>query len=754
MGESLVKISDDQQVTADDLNNIGAYAQESLDHVVADGIDESKKFAGFTVTAAGVASVIVADGRLYNGGAVYKREDGGVAIDLITLLPAIAQKYVTIIGYGTTRATAVEPRTFLVDVDTEETEAKAVSTETQRYCNLDKISGVEAATPTVPALNSEYLAIAHVLLDPTGIVSITMVAENALDSVSDVAARTKTLETWKSRTGARLDVYDASLAGLQTKVRGTPSAAVVVAIAGDVARLKEQAEIPETYTYYDADRFLTTDKSDTGNVDWLARVEEGAHFADAAVQMGQLLLLNADDATVDVTDNFLLPAYEDEERERIVGNDSEVAISQYAYQTQTAVELSRTRTRIRYGATKTVCTNHSWWQSGTYDSASKTFTRNGETFEVLERFREHTHNHISYRIRQYWVDTYEESYWEYVTEETSVSASYMGETFLNSDPGYITAVGLYFTNVGATGDVTVMVTETENGAPMLDRVLAKSTLAVGDIAGVYPMITKVPIPPTYLEKGTRYAVVIATPGNHFLSIVGGNTNTAGSMFYSTDGAWSQVDLVNDLAYSLYYAKFSTPRLTVSLEPLTLENGIADIDLLFDSSLPDSTELSFEIKVNGEWKPLKYYDTNILNGLPALLQLRAVLVGTVNVMPGFGLAALSQTKTSRPGASMTHISTAHDLPASCTQIVVNMRLEAWDDARHTAAITLLTGASYDVEETADTVVDTATPDADSIVRTATFNLGAAIDTYKIKTVGTTDNVLVTYHVAERYDVAFA
>ncbi|NKW09407.1 hypothetical protein HGG76_05780 [Ochrobactrum tritici] len=53
---------------------------------------------------------------------------------------------------------------------------------------------------------------------------------------------------------------------------------LVYEIARDTARLKELAELPETYTSYDADRYLTTAKTDLENVNLLAKVEEGIHF--------------------------------------------------------------------------------------------------------------------------------------------------------------------------------------------------------------------------------------------------------------------------------------------------------------------------------------------------------------------------------------------------------------------------------------------------------------------------------------------
>jgi hypothetical protein len=757
MGERLVKIQQDQQVTDTDLNKIGAFAQSSLDHVVNDGIEPGKKFTGFVVVQSGPAQVTVGAGRLFNAGSVYYRDDdGGVVVDLLSLLPTVTGKIVTIAVWGQTQDTALEPRTFLVDVDTEQTEARTVATEARRFCNVNPVSGIEAADPVAPALDANVLAVAYVRLSPAGVVSVTAVEENRLVSTRGVANRTTDLEIWRNRAGARLDVLDTSVAGIQASLAGLAPNELVFDMARDVARLKELSELPDTYTYYSADRFLTVDTSDsdTGNVNWLAKVEEGVHFPPAATQIAQLNLLNPIDPTVKKQNDFVLPVFTEIERQKITGRDGEVSIAQYQYQTVSTVKRERSRTRIRYGASKTVCTNGSWWRSGIYDPVTGIFRRGAETWEVAAGDRaQSTKNHKWIRVTQFFVDTYADPYWDAVTTTQAVSASFLAETFLNSEPGYVTAVGLYFTRKANTGDVTLMICETENGKPLFESVVARVTIPAADLK-VYPEVTKIPLEPTFLEKGKRYAIVPASAGNHFLATVDGNKNTNGSLFYSTDGAWAQGDLVKDLSFSLYYASFTSPRVEVALTGLQLADGIADIDLNFDSMIPDGTEVAFEVQIAGVWKPLKHYDTNILIGLPPLLPLRAVLLGTTDVMPGFGVGAKSETTTERPRADFKHISTVRTLPAPCDTVEVTVRLEYWDAAHHTCAIKLLTGGTFATVETADAVVDNATPDPNAIVRKATFNIAVPISAYKIQIEGTTDNVLVTYHVAERYDLAFS
>lgn len=755
MGERLVIISQDQQLTDEDLTNIGKYAQGSLDHVVNDGIEPGRKFTGFAAVASGAAQVTVGAGRLYQGGEVFFRDDdGGVVLDLLTLLPSVTEKIVAIAVWGQTIQTNTVPRTFLVDIDTEQTEARATATEVRRFANVNSVNGVESADPVAPALDSNVLAVAYVRLNPSGVVSITPVDLNRLVSTRQVADRVTGLESWRDRAGTRLDTLDSTVAGIQGQLSRVAPANLVFEIARDTARLKELSELPETYSSYDADRYLTAAKSDTLNVNFLAKVEEGIHFPPAAQYGAQVDLLNPIEPLVSRQNNMVMPAYTEVIREKIVGKDSELSMAQFQYQTIETVLKDVARTRIRYGTSQTVCTNAAWWRSGTYDVVTNIFRRAGETWAVAAGDIGKTSiNHQWIRVTQFFYDTYNETYWEATTVPQAVSASFMGETFLNSEPGFITGVGLFFTRRAETGDVSLMIVETEGGKPVYRKAIARVTLPVSDIK-LWPEVTKIPLPPTFLEKGRRYAIVPATAGNHFLAAVNGDKNTNGTFFYSTDGDFSQGDLTKDIAYTLYYASFNSPRIEVQLNALQLNGGIASIDLNFDSLTPDGTEIAFEIQVNGVWKALGASNPDLLIGLPPLVPFRVVMLGTIDVMPGFGTGIRSYTLTSRPRADNKHISVARVLPAPCKTVTVTTRLEYWDAGHHTHACKLLTGAGFTTVVSPTTSADDATPDPAAIVRTYTFILPEAVSEFKIQQEGTTDNVLVTYHVAEQYNLSYA
>jgi hypothetical protein len=152
--------------------------------------------------------------------------------------------------------------------------------------------------------------------------------------------------------------------------------------------------------------------------------------------------------------------------------------------------------------------------------------------------------------------------------------------------------------------------------------------------------------------------------------------------------------------------------------------------------------------------------NPLVNLPPLLPFRVTLVGTTDEMPGFGVAANSRALTSRPRADFRHISTMRTTPSNVTTVYCDFRLESWRGAPyHTFVARLLTGAGFTTVRTPSLIADEVDPnDPTVLIRHCTWNLaalgGTAINNYKIRIEGLTDNVNACYLVAERIDIGIA
>jgi hypothetical protein len=203
--ERKVNVQDWQKVTVEDFNNFGLFPRASFDHVVVDTLIPDMAFTGFTTVQTAPAVATVGNGRLYHGGLVfYNDNEGGTSLDLLSVLPVVTRRYVGVVVWGQEVETDTEPRTFLTDPVTRATVARVVSTENRRWCNISTVVGAEGPDPQQPSVASNTLAVAWILLDATGIVSIVMVEENRAPNLRDLDSRMNENDAWRARTASRL----------------------------------------------------------------------------------------------------------------------------------------------------------------------------------------------------------------------------------------------------------------------------------------------------------------------------------------------------------------------------------------------------------------------------------------------------------------------------------------------------------------------------------------------------------------------
>jgi hypothetical protein len=795
--EKRVLVDTWQKVVKDDFLNFGLFPQASFDTLVGNLLIPDLGFDGFAASQSTSTVVLLATGHVYDRGKVYVNDTtGGTTVDLSTNLPAVAKKIVTIVGYGTDVDAQTAARTFLTDPEERTTISRETATQKWRWANISKVAGDESADPQKPQVPAYYCPIAYVTLTTAGIESIVRATEYEVPTLRDADTRLNNYDLWKTAVGGRLDTLASDLVALGSRIKGLAQWSFVHAIAADLARTKDLLRVPDTYVMWGADHFLTDDDSDDQFVDWLSWIEEGARFPAAATQDSQLGLLNPYDALVINSSNTLLPAWES--ATRIVNveaeSGSEVSISQYQYQTVNYVKKTMSRQRLRYGTPYTICSNSYYWDAqtnnwqpgfvGVVDYINWTFIRDtGETYNILGII-EDAPGHYLMRLQQVWIDMVEEPYWDIVTTDHSISGSVLGESFLNSQDGWLESVEVYFSRVAASASVTMLICETTNGAPDLSKVLATSTVEQADMhvaTAAMQTSTKFSFQPTFLGRG-RYAFVLVTAGNHYVWCLDDTNFIAGTMFYSLDGAWSQGDLTKDIACKINFCKFSANQTKVTLNPVGLQNGIAAIDVNARAFTPSGCQLTFEVQKNGVWYPLANPTNSdsgggpsvIFTGLPEQLPFRASFVGTEWVQPALGVASNSRVRTWRPRSDMKHISAIRTMPSPIDEVSVEIRLEGWrgtdatdpwleeppgagHNALNTVRIRLMTGASYaTLTEPSSYTYAVAPDDPDNtLIIKATWDLHAKginhITTYRWRIDGAVDNVLTTFHVAERIDV---
>jgi hypothetical protein len=740
--ESKVIFRDGMDNDPQDYNNLQDFVQQSIDDIVNDAVDPGRKYAGFVAEVSAAAEVTVSGGRLYSGGKVYVRADDYVK-NFTTSLPVATKKNVLVVVFGQESDVDNRAREFLINEDSGASEPRVVSNEHARICNINVVSGVEAPDPLDPIVDAGVMPIARITLSPSGVTQVVMLTDNAIRSSAEIAEAVDELSDATKADRTKIVALDSQVAAITSKIKGNVGQDAFGRALLRLADLEAKDGIPSTAADSFANYFLDTTGSDLANGSSDCVVMEGIRFADTEAASAALALLNPINAAAKTVNGVLFPAYDRVLRLSVGPRQAEIQASAYSYQTNALVEQTMTRTRIRYGDPFTVCTNAGWWGVVTDQYIPATFEHDGETFDTLDvQWDGPTHGWV--RVQQYWVDTYEDDYWSAVTIDHSVPGTVVAETFLQANDMYLDAVGLTFTQLAASGGITLAICETDRGQPDLSKVISITT--VDRSALVVNAETQIPVQPVFLQGGTRYAMVIITAANHWLAVTQGENFPQGTLFYILDGAYQQGDGTRDLCFSLYAAKFRSSRVTLDLNPQQLSGGIGAIDILADTITPASTDLSYEVQIGGQWYPLGG-DQGVLRtggSLSALLPFRAVFNGTPDVMPSVKLTG-STCKISRAKTALVHISSARTLAAGTSAIHVITRLESYDAGHHTYTTKLLTGGSFATSVNPSSTVVEAQPDGSTHI-THVYNLGSPVSAYKIRSEATTDSTSRAFHVA--------
>lgn len=723
--EKQVIFRDNQEMQADDLNNGQVFADDALTHVLQDAVSSGLHVAGGQVAASGPTEVSVAALRFFNAGKVYLSEVAQT-LNLFQYLPTGAKRLVAIVVWGQEIDTDVQPRDFLIDITTGTTEPRAVAMQRARTAQVNMLPGAESADPQPPALQTGAIAIAYVYLTPSGIERVDNLAEAQLMSVSDHEARLDVVEAWKTQAEPKIASIATDLSALASKTDGLATKRSIIEVASDLARLKEQSRLPSAYASYGADYFGDAADSDPAGLGYAARLDgAGLLFPFAGQAVAALALFNPYDAGIRRhTDDLVLPAYDSVLRISTSGYSGDISLSQYQVQSNTIRKYVRTVWEYRYGA-------HwlyywPWYNNYYWRYNSLAWGWYGPWYG-------------------YWVARQEDAY-ALDTVTTSVSGVIVAQSFLSANAMWLTRVGLYFTQVASSGDVHVIVCETDGGKPVLEKTLAQVTVTPASLKR-YPEQTSVEIPPVLLSAGKRYAVCIITQGDHRAAVVSGTNYTQGTLFFGTDGDYFTGDLTKDLMFSLYGAQFSRARTEIQLQPVSLAGGITDLSIAAPQVVPQGTEVRYEVQVGGRWYALGDA-TLVLSASPDVVPLRAVLLGTSDLAPAFQLAA-SAIEASRPGAAMVHWSNLRTLGAATTSVEVQVVAANFDVAHHTLACSLLSGSTT---YTPSSTVSALEPDGGATRYTFTFTIGGGISSYKIKITGGSDGAVAPFAVTERVDVA--
>lgn len=735
----------DQAEIADytDFDDIGIFSQSAVDDLLNDAVGYPNHWAAFTVAQASAQEVTVSPGRFLNGRIVYANA-AEITLSLQTYLPIVAtdEVWVAIILRGSeetltanrTFETSQDPETSIpVNRSTPKTIARKVSLVVQQ--------GNKAPAPAVkPVVAETDAAIAFVLLKSTGIQLIEPAESSRAKTLFEVEGRVASLEINLDALFERTVSIETDIANIAARISDIPRPAIIRQMQRDIGAARRLIDLPDNQRAYVFDYGLVSDQWDTAHGDWLARINHGIRFAWANERQAQLQLTNSDDPRIMIKAGRVVPAYDEVTRISNVGADGTRNISQLTHTVTTAIRQEVSRERIVYGTSKNQCENASGWAFLGDLRTGEVFTKDGEEWEVGEvvKNKDWAGHHV-YEITRIRRETYNEVYWTYETEEIGINGSIYGQTFLVSQPMVATSVDLSVARVGNDGTLYLFVCETnETGQPVVEKVLAHGQINQPNLAIGW---NRFDIDLTLLQSGKRYAWFTVTTGNHALNTTEQNKYTGGSLFLMSDGAWAQGDVEGDFAFKLNAARFRDVRTVIPMQPLTLENGMTDIDLLFKSWVPGGTALEFELKPSGatNWVPFKEETTatHPLNGLPALTEIRIVMLGTPDLAPMIVMDHFAVGTTARHRGDMVAISKQFDFGISSNSIVTVFTVDAWIAAEHTLTPTIMVGGAVVAADTTQVRID---PDnAERRTITSTYLLGAATTSARMRPVMTASNV---------------
>jgi len=770
--ESKVIFRDYQEQQADDHNDLQTFAERTFDHLVLDAITADRRYAGFTVTKTGQIEIQITPGRLYDVlGAIYALNTTTTQ-SMVTYLAAAYSRYILITAVGNDVETDIEERDYLIDVSTGATEPRAVATTRSRTAVISFTQGVESADPIKPAVPIGHVAIAYVLMDTTQIISVEMVEVNKVTSTDSLDLRMDAVELFDSIIGPRVSALASDLADLAARVAALGTVRNLQSIAMDLARVKASLRYPVSASDYDTDWYLDAQDSNIDNdlsLGYDAKIEEGLRFGDANADEFEISLFSANDPNAAYSNGLLLPKYTEVLRlatSTATSPTTSLGIAQYGFQTVEMKVGYLSRSRLRYGGSYYVCSNQMQWNTNDiwgsiYQSTAASFNPESVLYpdgSVSTRITmagqewvnpDWSLNHEVIRYDNWWFDTWKEPYMYAVTVDHVLNGAFVAQSFLVSNDIWATSIKIYISAKGGLEDIHLAVCEMTSGVPDRERSIAKVAYPQASIVVGW---NKIAIPPTFMRKGSRYAILLVSNANHSIGMTSGQQYLDGTFFYSTDGIYYQGDLTKDLMMQVWGAKFDNSQVTIEFAPINLDGGFRHVDIMAEMWVPGSTNLFWEMRPNGtgEWQPLVKDNTEVLALAPALAQFRARFDGTYDMQPAIRLTG-SRVAVSRPKVVLKHVSEPLNLATACTEVVVTCTLEGFDETPHNHALTMRYGA------TLATLVNAVPAGGTTKVldltrkryeRTYVFPSLPSVTKICFIQDGTTNSALDTYHVAER------
>lgn len=770
--EKTVLFRDYQKAQTDDFNNMQTYTRQSFDDIVGDVVTGSMRYAGFNVVKSNTAEITVAAGRFYGPnannmiGAVFSLSTQTI-INLVQYLAVsqVTQRILTLCVYGVENSINVQTRDFLTNTQTLQTQPQAVAMTDSRDAVLAVVAGAESGTPQAPAIGVAQVAIANILVDANGVISVTMLPTAKVHSTEDLDSRVTVIETFDSQVGPRITSLASDLAALANKFAtlNKVSGTIIDELAQDVANLKDLNGLPSAYAQYGALHYAFPDvtKYDTGNIQalgYLAMVYYGCRFPAQNAALFALSLFNTLDpnAAYNTSSGLLLPSYTN----RVILQNSNItsstSMSQYGYQTYALVQKNMSYSRVVAGPSYTVCTNGAMIQTSVGDSGNEGWwLPNWSSYATVSTTGLGGGGHYWYQQQYYWHESWTQPYWVLDTINHSVNGAQVAQSFLISSDVWLTQIGIYISALASATDVWITLCQCTGGQPDLSKTLSHAVMAGSGLKVGWNVVT---VPPVFCAKGDRMAVVVTTAANHQIGLAPAGSYLDGTFFYTLDGTYYLGDFTKEMALLVYGAQFSSNQVTIEFGALNLAGGIRNIDLAARQVVPNSCNLIFEVLPagTGTWLPITPDSPLVpFQSAPVLCRFRARFIGTPSIMPGIMLND-SICSIWTPGPTFVLVTQPETLAVASGSINVKLVVENFNPVAHSLASTqgdtngwikIYKGSPLTAVNPTTVTTKLVDAGAGRYEITAAFTgISPTISTFVLAAKGTTNSVSNTFHIA--------
>ena len=334
----------------------------------------------------------------------------------------------------------------------------------------------------------------------------------------------------------------------------------------------------------------------------------------------------------------------------------------------------------------------------------------------------------------------------------SYPAQGRAQTFILSSGGRLNDVGLYFSAVDATGEVRVMVCNTDGNNPDQTSVIAETTITASALKTSGRVA--VAMPPEYLPPG-RYSLNILSTGAHRLRLSDQPRSVTQGEHYAYTGDNQYIrpsgEADRPIAFDITFQSYDSTKYEIDLTPISMAGGMDGVEIRGLVQEPDGTDAYFQIQIGGVWQTLGITGGQRVafdfSTRPSLVPLRLVFEGTLDKMPAaFVGAPLTEVVAFQLSETLKHVSEVMDVGAgeSTSSIKISASLWGYDETDMDATLSLIVGGA---SVAATSVKDTVFPNGD-VSRTATFALGAPTQTYQAVIEGAVTAGLTHRPIVER------